>query len=235
MEQKMSRRQSIRTNNPVTQNTIITNAAVASTEQQTAGQSIQNVIISDNQTAEEYLVAGTTADVGSVQWVQYNPYLDKFRNNEKLKKESQYFNIAYGFDPISENLKKQDKESEEKQQILTGTQQETLVYEEQVKAQKAFYEELRKSTESKKSSNAPANFFDEIPFPTAASRYKKNITKKNEEVVLNKNEELIINIEELADELANETLKTETNTLSYSELLNKYKELILKHERAKKQ
>ena len=37
------------------------------------------------------------------------------------------------------------------------------------------------------------------------------------------------------EDLFNEALKIETNTLEYKDLLNKYKELILKHERAKKQ
>ena len=108
-----------------------------------------------------------------------------------------------------------------------------LSYEEQKKEQKAIYEELEKAIELKKSSNA--SLFDEISLPSATDRYKKNIIKKNEKIVLNKDEELSINIEELADELANEALKIETNTLEYKDLLNKYKELILKHERAKKQ
>ena len=55
------------------------------------------------------------------------------------------------------------------------------------------------------------------------------------EIPLNKDEELIINIEELADELAEEALKNKDNILKYSELLNNYKKIILKHERRNKE
>lgn len=56
-----------------------------------------------------------------------------------------------------------------------------------------------------------------------------------QELPVNKDEELIVNIEELADELAEEGLKNKENTLKYHELLEKYKKLILKHERGKKE
>lgn len=51
----------------------------------------------------------------------------------------------------------------------------------------------------------------------------------------NKDEELIINIEELADELAEEAMKIESNTKTYQVLLEYYKKLILKHERQRKE
>jgi hypothetical protein len=62
--------------------------------------------------------------------------------------------------------------------------------------------------------------------------------KKEEDkpYVISKDEELIINIEELADELAEKTLsENKDNTLSYKDLLEKYKIIILKHERKQKE
>ena len=56
-----------------------------------------------------------------------------------------------------------------------------------------------------------------------------------DKVILNPNEELIINIEELADELATQELTIPSNTLKYGESLEKYKKIILKHERRKKE
>lgn len=63
-----------------------------------------------------------------------------------------------------------------------------------------------------------------------------NSIKKEEEKyeITNKDEELIINIEELADELADKDLKRD-KTLIYNELLIKYKNIILRHERRKKE
>ena len=233
MEQKTSRRQIIRRNLDYTEK----EATIALAQQETKEQSKQNTIISGNKIPGGYLVTGVTVDAGSIDCVEYKPDVeflgwDGSSMVGKKVESKQYYNIPYG---TVENIKteKQDKESEKKYQILTGTQQEMFSYEEHRKAQKAIYEELEKAIELKKSSNA--SLFDEISLPSATDRYKKNIIKKNEKIVLNKDEELIINIEELADELANEALKIETNTLEYKDLLNKYKELILKHERAKKQ
>ena len=231
MEQKTSRRQIIRRNLDYTEK----EATIALAQQETKEQSNQNTIISGNKIPGGYLVTGITVNDGSannVEFLGWDGSSGNLKNIEKKEVIKQYYNIPYG---TNENIEseKQNKESEKKYQILTGTQQEMLSYEEHKKAQKAIYEELEKAIELKKSSNA--SYFDEIPLPSATDRYRKNITKKDEEIVLNKDEELIINIEELADELANEALKIETNTLKYKDLLNKYKELILKHERAKKQ
>ena len=75
-----------------------------------------------------------------------------------------------------------------------------------------------------------------VPFPYMGEKTKATKVKKEEEdIVINKNEELIINIEELADELAIENQKDKNDNKEYSELLKKYKKLILKHERTKKQ
>ena len=76
-----------------------------------------------------------------------------------------------------------------------------------------------------------------VPFPYMGQKPKAVKVKKEEEenIVINKDEELIINIEELADELAVENQKDKNDNKEYSELLKKYKKLILKHERTKKQ
>ena len=77
---------------------------------------------------------------------------------------------------------------------------------------------------------------DFVPFPYMGEKTKATKVKKEEEdIVINKDEELIINIEELADELAVENQKDKNDNKEYSELLKKYKKLILKHERTKKQ
>ena len=217
MEQKTSRRQIIRRNLDYTEK----EATIALAQQETKEQSNQNTIISGNKIPGGYLVTGVTVDAGSIDCVEYKPDVeflgwDGSSMVGKKVESKQYYNIPYG---TVENIKSE--------------KQEMLSYEEHRKAQKAIYEELEKAIELKKSSNA--SLFDEISLPSATDRYKKKIIKKNEKIVLNKDEELIINIEELADELANEALKIETNTLEYKDLLNKYKELILKHERAKKQ
>ncbi len=56
-----------------------------------------------------------------------------------------------------------------------------------------------------------------------------------EDIILNKEEEVIINFVELADELALEVQKNKSDIKEYNELLIKYKKIILKHERTKKE
>jgi hypothetical protein len=113
--------------------------------------------------------------------------------------------------------------------------------------EKAEQEEFEKfmeqtGTGSKNSSSKPSlkkkvvGKKDFVPFPYMGEKTKATKVKKEEEdIVINKDEELIINIEELADELAVENQKDKNDNKEYSELLKKYKKLILKHERTKKQ
>lgn len=81
----------------------------------------------------------------------------------------------------------------------------------------------------------PFNYEETLKEAKSRNSLTRKKPKEKEEIIIDKDEELIINIEELADELAGETLKFKENTLKYEELLNFYKTLILKHERRKKE
>ena len=63
----------------------------------------------------------------------------------------------------------------------------------------------------------------------------KKVESVEKEIPINKEEELIINFVELADELALEVQKDKADIKEYTTLLSKYKNIILKHERTRKE
>lgn len=85
------------------------------------------------------------------------------------------------------------------------------------------------------SKNESSEDFKPFPYMGIPETKPKKVVKEKPEIIINKDEELIINIEELADELAIENQKDKNNNKEYVELLKKYKTIILKHERTKKE
>jgi len=258
MEQKTSRRQIISKNIDY----IEKEATIALAQQETKEQSNQNTIISGNKIPGGYLVTGITVDDGSttaantigntsVVWSFDTTATDV----DKSAKSTNYYNFNKKAEhPIS--ITEEDKEYAEYRKYLDTMRGAIELSNTSEEAAKLNALNQQYSSTKQKKSNLKKNYFTDDNKNAVELEPKITLEKFNgseeeyihqrifgtdpineyiKKPILNKNEELIINIEELADELANEALKIETNTLEYKDLLNKYKELILKHERAKKQ
>jgi len=153
-----------------------------------------------------------------------NKKLSSFFDKNKLYPRPKRRGYAYGINPIKEKDLIGEKVTEDSNGVQAVSE---IVVNSQTADSKFKYK-------TKSFTNEEGYKYFESTTPLA---YDPTIlsTKEKEPLSVTENEELIVNIEELADELTEEAMKNKDNTLLYKELLEKYKTLILKHERRNKE
>lgn len=144
------------------------------------------------------------------------------------KKDFESFENNLTYDAYLALSKKRKEIEEEELKIKKGTSPKVFVYSNKTSEKPA-------AKSRKVVRNIHSEDFKPFPYMSVPETKIKKVSKEESEIVFNKDEELIINIEELADELAVENQKNKDDNKEYVELLKKYKNIILKHERAKKE
>jgi hypothetical protein len=155
---------------------------------------------------------------------------EELSNEKVINKDSyytQYFTSALFNNPISGNTYKASIDPSEvnnsEQNIYFGNEQNLKKEDTGIKYKRILpkYEKIVKLKEAAIIGKEPKLIKEEKP--------EISLDKSP----INKDEEIILNIEELADELAEMELKI-NSSVKYEDLLEKYKKVILKHERRQK-
>jgi len=152
--------------------------------------------------------SGNSVYIGNGMWEQVNHNIGADNNiTEKLSPEvmDAIDAIAAKYKPFSEQIVDVETKPKAKKPIIWGIPP-------------------AKKTASRRGSPSFSDLYPPMP---------KVVEKTPDKSPINKDEEAILNVEELADELANMELKLNPD-LKYEDLLEKYKKIILKHERNNK-